>query len=173
VRRTLAYGILAALSFWAAAAPVSAQDRKDSLVTLVSAKSAQLIEKNGENFRKVTGPARFLHNNTYLLCDTALWNVTTNVIFAEGHVQIIQDRTKLSSATLEYIVDEDLAKFRGGVVQLQDKDKNTMRTRWLDYNTKDSVALFRNGGVLRDKDGQIIESRDGRYDSKVKTFYFN
>ena len=85
MRRTLAYLFLAALSLLGAAAvPVLAQDKKDSLVTLVSAKSAQLIERNGESFRKVTGPARFLHNNTYLLCDSALWNVTTNIIDASA-----------------------------------------------------------------------------------------
>ena len=99
---------MAAVSAWG-------QEQKDSLVTLVSAKSAQLIERNGESFRKVTGPARFLHNNTYLLCDSALWNVTTNIIDAVGHVQIIQDRTRLSSGSLQYVVDDDLAKFRGGL----------------------------------------------------------
>ena len=128
MRRTLAYLFLTALSLLGAA--------------LVSAKSAQLIERGGESFRKVTGPARFLHNNTYLLCDSALWNVTTNIIDAVGHVQIIQDRTRLSSGSLQYVVDDDLAKFRGGLVQLEDKDKNTLRTRYLDYNTKDSVAIF-------------------------------
>ena len=173
MRRSLAYFLLAALSFWAAAVPVSGQERKDSLVTLVSAKSAQLIEKNGQSFRKVTGPARFLHNNTYLLCDSALWNVTTNIIDAIGHVQIIQDRTRLSSGSLQYVVDDDLAKFRGGLVQLEDKDKNTLRTRYLDYNTKDSVAIFQNGASMRDKDGQIIESLYGSYDSKARLFVFN
>ena len=157
------------------AATVSAwaQERKDSLVTLVSAKSAQLIERGGESFRKVTGPARFLHNNTYLLCDSALWNVTTNIIDAVGHVQIIQDRTRLSSGSLQYVVDDDLAKFRGGLVQLEDKDKNTLRTRYLDYNTKDSVAIFQNGASMRDKDGQVIESLYGSYDSKARLFVFN
>ena len=33
-------------------------------------------------------------------------------------------------------------------------------------------AVFRNGGALRDKDGQIIESDDGHYYSKLKTFSF-
>ena len=173
MRRTLAYLLLAALSFGAAAVSVSGQERTDSLVTLVSAKSAQLIERDGQSFRKVTGPARFLHNDTYLLCDSALWNVTTNVIDAVGHVQIIQDRTRLSSGSLQYVVDDDLAKFRGGLVQLEDKDKNTLRTRYLDYNTKDSVAIFQNGASMRDKDGQIIESLYGSYDSKAHLFVFN
>ena len=174
MRRTLAYLFLTALSLLGAAAvSVRAQERKDSLVTLVSAKSAQLIERGGESFRKVTGPARFLHNNTYLLCDSALWNVTTNIIDAVGHVQIIQDRTRLSSGSLQYVVDDDLAKFRGGLVQLEDKDKNTLRTRYLDYNTKDSVAIFQNGASMRDKDGQVIESLYGSYDSKARLFVFN
>ena len=173
MRRILAYSLLAALSFVTASSSVWGQGRKDSLVTLVSAKSAQLIERNGQNYRKVTGPARFLHNNTYLLCDSALWNVTTNIIDAVGHVQIIQDRTRLSSGSLQYVVDDDLAKFRGGLVQLEDKDKNTLRTRYLDYNTKDSVAIFQNGASMRDKDGQIIESLYGSYDSKARLFVFN
>ena len=173
MRRILAYFLLATLSFVTASVSVGGQERKDSLVTLVSAKSAQLIERNGQSFRKVTGPARFLHNNTYLLCDSALWNVTTNIIDAIGHVQIIQDRTRLSSGSLQYVVDDDLAKFRGGLVQLEDKDKNTLRTRYLDYNTKDSVAIFQNGASMRDKDGQIIESLYGSYDSKARLFVFN
>ncbi|MBO6027695.1 MAG: hypothetical protein J6P75_00655 [Bacteroidales bacterium] len=171
--RKRAYLFLTALSLGAAAVSAWGQEQKDSLVTLVSAKSAQLIERNGESFRKVTGPARFLHNNTYLLCDSALWNVTTNIIDAVGHVQIIQDRTRLSSGSLQYVVDDDLAKFRGGLVQLEDKDKNTLRTRYLDYNTKDSVAIFQNGASMRDKDGQIIESLYGSYDSKARLFVFN
>ena len=142
-------------------------------VHLLSAQSAQLIEKDGENFRKVVGPAKFLHNDTYLLCDTALWNVTTNIIDAVGHVRIIQDQTQLSSESLQYVVDDNMAKFRGSLVQLEDKDKNILRTRYLDYNTKDSVAIFQNGGAMRDKDGQIIESLFGTYDSKAHLFVFN
>ena len=172
MRRLSAY-VLLALTLLGAALPSYAQDRKDSLVTLVSAKSAALIERNGQSFRKVVGPARFLHNNTYLLCDSAMWNVSTNIIDAVGHVQIIQDRTRLSSGSLQYVVDDDLAKFRGGLVQLEDKDKNTLRTRYLDYNTKDSVAIFQNGASMRDKDGQIIESLYGSYDSKARLFVFN
>ena len=53
----------------------SEEEPEDSLVRLLSGKSAQLLEIDGMNYRKIVGPARFFHNNTYLLCDTALWNV--------------------------------------------------------------------------------------------------
>ena len=152
---------------------VQAMAQDADRVRLISAESAQLIDKDGQSWRKVVGPAKFFHNNTYLLCDTALWNVNTNIIDAIGHVRIIQDRTKLTSATLQYVVDDNMARFRGDLVQLEDSDKNTLRTRYLDYNTKDSVAIFQGGAAMRDKDGQVIESQYGTYDSKASLFVFN
>ena len=148
------------------------QEERDSLVILLSSKSAQVVDIEGASYRKIVGPARFLHNGTYLLCDTALWNVETKVIDAWGNVSILQEETVLTSDKLTYFIDSDLAEFRGSVVQLTDKDHNTLRTRYLDYNTADSVAVFQKGGAMRDKDGQIIESRNGTYDSKIKKFTF-
>ena len=168
--RKLALVLLAIL----AVLPLSAQqqEEKDSLIWLMSAKSAKMVDVEGGRYRQVIGPARFLHNGTFLICDTALWNMETKIIDAWGNVSILQDETVLTSDNLKYLIDQDLAQFRGSTVQLTDKDHNTLRTRHLDYNTKDSVAVFMNGGAMRDKDGQIIESRNGTYDSKIKTFTF-
>lgn len=148
------------------------KEEADSLVRLLEANSAHLQEVNGVSYRKVVGPARFFHNNTYLLCDTALWNVNTNVIDAIGHVQIIQENTFLRSDRIEYLVNENLAKFRGSVVELFDKEGNILKTNFLDYNTKDSIATFFNGGALSNNKGDIIESIDGAYYSKDKLFVF-
>ena len=154
--------------------PILAQNEsQDSLVVLISSKSAQVVDVDGARYRKVVGPARFLHNDTYLLCDTAYWNVETRIIDAWGNVSLLQEETVLTSDKLTYLIDQDLAQFRGSVVQLTDKDHNTLRTRHLDYNTKDSLAVFQHGASMRDKDGQIIESVSGTYDSKVKKFTFN
>lgn len=169
MRRFFISIVLAVASLLPALAQTQGQD---SLVVLVSSKSAQVVDVEGASYRKVVGPARFLHNDTYLLCDTAYWNVETKVIDAWGNVSLLQEETVLTSDKLTYLIDQDLAQFRGSVVQLTDKDHNTLRTRHLDYNTKDSVAVFMNGGSMRDKDGQIIESRRGTYDSKVKKFSF-
>lgn len=145
---------------------------KDSLVRLLEANSAQLIEQDNIVYRKISGPARFFHNNTYLLCDTAIWNVNTNIIDAIGNVQIIQQDTYLVGDKLEYIINENLAQFRGKEVRLYDKENNVLKTRNLDYNTKDSVAVFFGGGALKNGKNNIIESDDGRYDSKGKLFSF-
>ena len=170
--KRLVYTLLAILISLPLSAQTQEEEQKDSLIWLMSAKSAKMVDVEGGRYRKVTGPARFLHNGTFLLCDTALWNLETKVIDAWGNVSILQDETVLTSDNLKYLIDEDLAQFRGSVVQLTDKDHNTLRTRYLDYNTKDSVAVFSNGGSMRDKDGQIIESRNGSYDSKIKVFLF-
>lgn len=122
--------------------------------------------------REVIGPATFLHSGATLLCDTAYWYVDEQLINAIGNVRIIQEGTELSSDKLDYRVDESVAQFRGSVVQLQDKDGNMLRSHYLDYYTRDSVAVFEHGASMRDAEGQIIESVDGSYDSRSRLFTF-
>jgi len=117
-------------------------------------------------------PASFFHNNAYLYCEKAVWDVSRQVITAENNVKITQNGVTITSDRLVYRVDENTAEFRGNVVELFDDKNNILRTSILDYNTKDSVAVFDRGGALKDKDGQVIESERGTYDSKIKTFSF-
>ncbi len=168
--RRLAYTLLLLL----VTCSLSAQkkERKDSLVRLLGCNELQQVDEYGMSFRKALGNARFEHNSTKLICDTAIWNVNQKVIHCFGHVKIIQNRTVLSSDKLDYLIDDNLAQFRGTLVQLQDKDKNTLRSHNLDYNTKDSLATFKAGASMRDKDGQIIESDEGSYDAKIRKFSF-
>ena len=163
------------LLLWAvlSALPVCAQrEPADSLVRLIYSDKGELQEIDGQTFRKLTGNTRFLHNNTYLMCDTALWNVNERVIQFRGHVRIIQDQTSLTSDRADYFIDLDLAEFRGSLVELMDRDGNVLRTRNLDYNTADSVAVFQDGAAMRDKDGQLIESMTGTYDARDRRFTF-
>jgi len=165
---------VAVILFLLASAPLSAQndgERQDSLVRLLKAESLQLVEKFNRPYRKAID-ATFLHSGTYLICDTALWNVDARIINAYGNVKLIQGETELSSDKLDYYVDAHLAQFRGALVQLRNKENNILRTANLDYNTADSLATFFGGGSMKDADGQVIESLNGNYDSKGKTFTF-
>lgn len=166
--------LITALFLLAAFTSLSAQNssQTDSLVRLENAKSLELIQIQDKDYRKAV-QATFLHNGTYLICDTALWNVNEKTINCQGHVQLIQDETILTSDKLDYLIDEDLAQFRGSVVQLANKKNNILRTRDLDYNTKDSLAVFRGGAAMKDEDGQVIESDEGTYSSMQKLFTFN
>ena len=145
---------------------------KDSVFRLVQAERAEQYEKYGQHYRLVKGHARFLHNDTYLLCDSASWNVDAKFIEAYGNVQVIQNNTMLKSEEMMYWIDDSRAQFRGPMVELFDKDGNTLRTTKLVYNTKDSVAVFEYGGALKDKTGNVIESSRGTYDGKEALFTF-
>ena len=121
---------------------------KDSVFRLLEAERAEQYEQFRAQYRLVKGHARFLHNDTYLLCDSASWNVDSKFIEAFGNVQLIQDKTMLKSEEMLYWIDENRAVFRGTLVELFDKDGNTLRTERLTYNTKDSVAVFEYGGAM-------------------------
>ena len=148
------------------------ENDKDSLVRLVEAKAVRLVDRGGAPFREVKGPARFLHNNTYLLCDSASWDVNANVIEAIGHIQIIQQDTYLESDIVTYLADEGVAQFRGTIVKLYNRKGDQLKTKFLDYNTRDSIATFFNGGAMRSAKGDIVEGDEGRYISETRTFSF-
>jgi len=141
---------------------------EEDKVHLISAQMAEMYELFGVSYRKITGPARFLHNNTYILCDTAIWNTAENIIDAVGNIQIIQEGTRLTGETIHYLGDLNTAEVRGRVVELIDKEENRLRTQYLNFNTKDSIAYFFNGGSVVDNEGTILESRRGYYYSKEK-----
>jgi hypothetical protein len=149
----------------------SAQERPENdKVHLISAQMAEMYELFGVSYRKVTGPARFLHNDTYILCDTAIWNTQQNVIHAVGNVQVIQEGTRLTGETIHYLGDLNTAEVRGRVVELIDKDENRLRTQYLNFNTKDSIGYFFHGGSIVNNEGTLLESRRGYYYSKEKLF---
>lgn len=148
------------------------KESADSLIRLVEAVSAHLMEIDSVSYRKVIGPATFLHNNTYLKCDTALWNVNANIIDAVGNVEIIQENTMLTSDSLKYDIPANLAMFRGSLVELYDKEGNILNTNYLNYNTRDSIATFYFGASMKSNDGKIMESDNGTYTAAEKKFTF-
>ncbi|MBP5625551.1 MAG: hypothetical protein J6W98_01385, partial [Bacteroidales bacterium] len=162
-------------AFFLAAFSLSAQQRSgqtDSLVRLLNARLLEQVETGGRTARKAVEPT-FLHNGTYLSCDTALWHVEDKIINCFGHVRLTQGESVLTSEKLDYLVDESLAQFRGSVVELRNRQDNVLRTRILDYNTQDSLAIFRGGASMVGADGQIIESDEGTYSNARSLFTFS
>lgn len=146
-------------------------EQADSLVRLMSADWVRQTEIGDDVVRKVMNPV-FLHNGTYLTCDSSVWSANNQIIHFYGNVKMMQGDTELTSEKLDYLIEEDLAQFRGVLVQLRNKQNNILRTKHLDYNTKDSVAVFQNGASMISEDGQIIESREGSYFNAKNLFNF-
>lgn len=149
----------------------NASEQADSLVRLLNARYIEQVDDHGVTKRKAMEPT-FLHNGTYLICDSAMWDVNAKIINCYGKVQLIQGESVLTSDKLDYLIDESLATFRGSVVQLRNKKDNILRTRKLDYNTKDSLAIFFDGASMKSEDGQIIESINGTYSNARSLFTF-
>ena len=84
--------------------PLRAQDSRDSLVRLLQADMARLVEINGKEYRKVVGDAVFLHNDTYLYCDSAYWNVSEEYIDALGSIRIVQENTVLTGDSINCLI---------------------------------------------------------------------
>ena len=139
---------------------------------LISAKSLEQRETPEGLVRKAMG-ATFLHNGTYLISDSSMWYLDSSIIKCRGNVRLLQGETELTSERLDYLIDEDLAQFRGAVVQLRNKQENILRTNILDYNTRDSVAVFSGGASMKSENGQIIESDNGRYLNPDEYFFFD
>ena len=138
------------------------------MLTLLNAEYARVFERPGHReFREVKGPATFLHNGAYMFCDSAIWNVSLNQVEAYQNVKLVQDKTVVKSDNVIYYGDDNLARFRGDLVEVYDKDKNTLRTKYLDYNTEDSTAKFTFGGAMKTAEGEVIESERGTYDAKT------
>lgn len=148
------------------------QRPEESLVRLIDAKSAILTTYMGREFRKVSGPAQFLHNNALILCDSAIWDTQANIVDAIGNVKIIQKNTTLISDNIKYLADQSVAQVRGQLVELIDKEGGKLRTHYIDYYTKDSIGMFYNGGCLMNKDSSTIESLNGYYYAKDDRFLF-
>ena len=133
-----------------AALPLSAQfgsGQTDSLVRLLNARYIEQVETDGRMARKAIEPT-FLHNGTYLSCDTALWHVEDKIINCFGNVQLLQGESVLTSEKLDYLIDENLAQFRGAVVELRNRQDNDIHAvqcvRLREFN---SVYVFNVGPV--------------------------
>ena len=113
-----------------AAMPLSAQHasgQTDSLVRLLNARSLEQVETDGRMARKAIEPT-FLHNGTYLSCDTALWHVDEKLINCFGNVQLMQGESVLTSGTLDYLIDAPL-EVSLEKVAISDEIKNAL-LRW-------------------------------------------
>ena len=95
--------------------PLSAQfggGQTDSLVRLLNARYIEQVETDGRMARKAIS-ATFLHNGTYMFCDSAIWNVSFNQLEAYQNVKLVQDKTVLTSDNLTYYANDNIARFTG------------------------------------------------------------
>jgi lipopolysaccharide export system protein LptA len=145
-----------------------ADNRK--LVEIIHTDYIKSMSYNGKNIDRFIGNVELMHNGALMSCDSA-YRLSSSEYEAYGRVVIIQNSTQLFGDWLHYDGATNVAQVRGTLVRLIDSTA-TLRTQHLDFNTKDNIGHFFNGGTLANN-GSLLESIHGFYYANDKRFVFN
>lgn len=118
----------------------------------------------------VAGNVFMQQDKTKFYCDSAVVNRTTKIVEAFGNVHINdRDSVHTYSKYLIYHMDTKLAILQKEV-KLTD-GKGTLTTNELQYNSRDKIGIYTNGGkVVSDK--TTITSQEATYYADLKDVYF-
>jgi lipopolysaccharide export system protein LptA len=153
-----------------AALPLAAQQADNrKLIEVVHVDVIKSLQYNGKTIDRLIGNVQLMHNGALMSCDSA-YKFSSSEFDAYSRVVIIQNSTRLYGDALHYNGNTNIAEVRGNVVRLLDSTA-TLRTQYLDFNTKENVGHFFNGGTIANS-GSLIESIHGHYYSNDKLFVF-
>lgn len=120
--------------------------------------------------QRLVGNVKISHKNMVLFCDSAWSYQTSNSVDAFGNVHVISNDTlHMYSNIIHYNGDFAMAKARGNVV-LKDP-KLTLTTDSLDFDTKNEIGYYDNGGKIVDSTNTLT-SIIGRYYSQINELFF-
>jgi len=150
--------------------PLSAQDAASKKkVDIVNADFIRSGNHNGKTINRLIGNVQLLHNGALMSCDSA-YQFSSSEFEAYSRIVIVKDATYLYGDLLQYDGNTNIAKVRGKIVRLLDST-TVLRTQYLDFNTKENIGHFFNGGTIRNNTN-LLESMNGRYFSNEKLFVF-
>jgi lipopolysaccharide export system protein LptA len=108
----------------------------------------------GKNVQALKGDVKMRHLNTRMFCDSAILFRDSNKVEAFGSVHIIQNDTiDLYGDKLFYDGDAEIARVRENV-RLVNKNV-VLTTDFLDYDRRDDVAYYFNGGKINDQNNEL------------------
>ncbi len=128
------------------------------------------FNKKETKAQRLKGNVQFKHNNAIMNCDSAYFFTEDNLIDAYGHIHINQgDTLHLYGNTLKYDGNTKLAQVRDNVKLID--QKSTLTTNYLDYNMKDDIGYYINGGKIVNGENNL-SSEVGYYYANSKIFYY-
>ncbi|MDR3350169.1 MAG: hypothetical protein LBN98_00785 [Prevotellaceae bacterium] len=151
--------------------PLLAQPAADNrkVVEMIHADAIRSMPYNGKTINRLVGHVQLMHNGAMMSCDSA-YIFSSSEFEAYSRVVIVKDNTTLYGGQLHYDGATNMAKVRGSLVRLTDNTA-TLRTQHLDFDTKQNIGHFFNGGTIDNKDN-LMESVEGYYYSNEKLFTF-
>ena len=150
---------------------LSAQpEDKRKTVEMIHVDSILSMSYNGKTINRLIGHVQLMHNGAMMSCDSAYF-FSSSEFEAYSRVVVVKDGTILYGDRLHYDGATSMAKVRGELVRLTDNTA-TLRTQYLDFNTRQNTGYFFNGGTI-DNNDNLLESVQGYYYSNEKLFVFS
>lgn len=142
---------------WMSFTPAQEPKKNRSVIHIEHADYMEGAQRLGKNVQALYGNVKFRHLNTLMFCDSAFMYRDSNRVEAYGTIHIIQNDTiHLYGKELTYYGNEEMAKVRKDV-RLVNKDI-VLTTEFLDYNRRNDVAYYYNGGKITSGENQLNSS---------------
>lgn len=120
----------------------------------------------------LTGNTQFEHNGAIMDCDSALFYMDSNSLYAFGNIFVNQgDTITLTGDSLFYSGKTQNARLNGNIVF---KDKQlTLTTTELTYNLEEGKGQYSKGATIVSTESKnTLISQIGVYNTNSKTFFF-
>ena len=128
-------------------------------------------DKSVVDAQRLIGNVHLEYEGTQFFADSAYFFANDN-FDAFGHIRMNKaNEYTLTGQTMHFEENTHTASVRQDVV-LKD-GQMTLKTNFLDYNTRTGIATYQGGGhIVSSKDQNQLTSERGSYNSKSQTFYF-
>jgi lipopolysaccharide export system protein LptA len=122
------------------------------------------------DMRRLLGDVRFMHNETYMTCDSAHFFPVKNLIEAYSKVHIYKgDTVHLYGEYLLYDSDTEYALVRDSVILID--NETTLYTDLIEYDMINETATYTTGGRILNQDN-VLTSIIGIYYTETEIFNF-
>lgn len=168
--RFVRFLLLPVVIIWLSFTPAQEPKTKRSVIHIEHADFMEGSQRFGKNVQALFGNVRFRHLNTLMHCDSAFLYRDSNRVEAYGSIHIIQNDTiHLYGKELFYFGNDEMAKVRKNV-RMVNKDV-VLTTEFLDYDRRNDVAYYYNGGKITSGDN-VLTSSWGYYYPKTEEAHF-
>ncbi|WP_044117697.1 OstA-like protein [Alkaliflexus imshenetskii] len=155
---------------WVGFVPAQQQRGGRTTIHIEHADVMEASERFGKNVQALFGNVRFRHHRTLMHCDSAFFYRDSNMVHAYGSIHVIQDDSiHLYGKVLYYRGNEDKAMVRKNVRMVN--GEVVLTTDFLDYDRRNDVAYYYNGGKITSGDNILVSSW-GYYYPKTEEAHF-
>ncbi len=130
----------------------------------------QIYAKESGNIQRLIGDVAFMHDSTYLYCDSA--HMQNDLSYFDGYQNVkilVNDSVTIFSDLIHYDTETKLAELTYNVRLVS--TNSTLYTEELFYNRKTGIAYYLVGGKIVDIDNTLI-SKKGYYYTQGEYAFF-